>query len=112
MVCRGKAFNRRFQVRMPFQSSPGHDGLFTGFFDQPKGANIQNPEWPDFFDFVPKNKVLPFMQMNPQGAEPHGSLGHFLQQPGIYQPSQEERHEPNQMLPTENQRDKIEEPTG
>ena len=61
----------------------------------------RNPERPNFYYFVPENKVLSFMQMNSQSADPHGSLGRFLYQPGIQQPGQKERHEPNQMLPTE-----------
>ena len=48
-----------------------------------KISNVQKPEWPNFFYFVPENKVLPFAQMNSQSADPHGSLGYFLYQPGI-----------------------------
>jgi hypothetical protein len=29
MVCRGKAFNRRLQLRMPFQGSPVHERFFA-----------------------------------------------------------------------------------
>src|SRR4051812_3393410 len=66
---------------------------------------MQKPEWPDVFYFVPKNQVLPFRQMNPQSADSHSSLRHFLYQPGIQQAAQEEWDEPKQMLPTEKSKD-------
>ena len=85
---------------MSFQGSPVHARLFAGFFDQPEISDVQKPEWPNLFYFVPENKILSFAQMNSQRADPHGSFGYFLYQPGIEQPAQKERHEPKQMLPT------------
>ena len=43
--------------------------------------------------------------MNSQSADPHGSLGGFLDQPGIDQPAEKERDDPNQMRPTEKSQD-------
>jgi hypothetical protein len=66
---------------------------------------VQKPEWPNFLYFGPKDKALPFAQMNPQSADAHSPPGHLLYQPGIYQAAQEERRKPNQMLPTEKSAD-------
>ena len=78
MVGRGVVFNRGLQVRMSFEGGPGHEHLFAGFPNQPEGAHVENPDWPNFLDFVPKNKGQPFMQMNSKRADAHGSPGQLL----------------------------------
>src|SRR4051812_43737212 len=101
MVHRREAIHGLLQLRMSLQRTPGHNRFFAGFSDQPEGSNVENPQGPNFFDFVPENQAWRAHKMNAQSADPARPREYFEKAQGVYHPADEETHQPKQMLPAD-----------
>jgi hypothetical protein len=97
----GGGFDGGLELGVAVEAGPGHDGLFAGFFDEPKGADVQDSEGTDFFYFIPENEMDALSEMNAESADADGPAGRFLEQPGKYETAEKEGRQPEQILQRE-----------